>query len=287
MRIYMFKNYQEYRITIGNADFTFFSDIDTLSEQQNADSTVHSHKFYEIFYVLRGYNTIITENREFLLQEGDAAIVSPEVTHTTKHHPDSLRISMVFTVEKNPKVTNSDYYDVFCNILNSDVVQLNAFVGSHAFRRFARYFQCDYSEKDELITSCLHEIISLIKVSKTDIQESTPKEIVTDTNNYRNYIIDDYFVNKFREGSLINLAEMLQLSPQQTQRIIKKMYNQSFSERITVMKMSYAKSLLLNSTDSVAEIAEKCGYNGTNGFFVAFKKYYGKTPNELRKSTNE
>ncbi len=287
MRIYMFKNYQEYRITIENTDFTFFSDIDTLSEQQNVGNTMHSHKFYEIFYVLHGRNTIITETGEFLLQEGDAAIVAPEVIHTTQHHPDSLRISMVFTIEKNSKVTNSNYYDIFRKILNRDVVLLDSFVGSHAFRRFARYFQCDYSEKDELITSCLHEIISLIKVSKSDMQEPISKERFTDTNNYRNYIIDDYFVNKFREGSLVNLAEVLQLSPQQTQRIIKKMYNQSFSERITVMKMNYAKSLLLNSNDSVAEIAEKCGYSGTNGFFVAFKKFYGKTPNELRKSTNE
>lgn len=287
MKIFIFNNYQEYRLTIGNADFVFFSDSNTISENLGADTTMHSHKFYEMFHTLRGNTSILTDTDNIVLQEGDTLIISPEVNHTSYNHPGSLRMSIVFTMEKNPKITNSNYYETFLKILNSNVLRIDSFIGSHAFRRCANYFQSDFSEKNELIISCLHEIISLIKVTKSDNFEPLPSDMFTDTNSFRTYIIDDYFVNKFQNGSLENLASLLQLSPQQTQRIIKKMYSQSFSERITMMKMNYAKSLLSDTNLSVTQISEKCGYSGSNGFFVAFKKYYGKTPNELRKEIYE
>ncbi|MBP3448042.1 MAG: helix-turn-helix domain-containing protein [Clostridia bacterium] len=287
MKSFLYKNYQEYRISIGNADFVFFSDITAVSRQQVSDTTLHSHKFYELFHVLRGSITIATETQERDFHEKDTVILAPGVFHSTFLHAESMRFSMVFTIEKNPKVSNSSYYESFCEILNEDVTVLEAFMGSHAFHRCARYFQSDYIEKDELITSCLHEIVALMKVTKFDDQKLLPSDILTNTNHSRNYIIDDYFVNKFHNGSLENLAELLNLSPQQTQRIIKKLYSQSFSERIAMMKMNYAKTLLQHTNLSVTNIAEKCGYSRTNGFFVAFKKYYNKTPNELRKEANE
>lgn len=285
MKFFPHSNYQEYHFTIGDADFVFFSDADTVSDKQNGGTTMHSHKFYEVFHVLRGSITIFTEVGKIDLEEEDTAIISPEVTHTTEINPGSLRISMIFSMEKNQKNTASGYYDTFLNILNNKVSRIDSFVGAQTFKRCARYFQSDYAEKNELMIACLHEIMVLIKA--TQRPEKQTLELAVDTGNLRPYIIDDYFVNKFRHGSLVKLAELLNISPQQTQRIVKKMYSQSFSERITMMKMHYAKSLLLDTDISIAQIAAKCGYSGTNGFFVAFKKYYGKTPNELRKEYNE
>lgn len=281
MNIFAVNNYSSYKVAIGDADFLFFAAPSTITDKQSTGATMHSHKFYELFHVLRGNITILTEVGEIKMTEKDTAIVSPGVTHTTIIEAGSLRFSVAFSMTKNKNVTNSNYFEVFQSILDDKIVRLDSFAGAHAFKRFARYFQSDYPEKDELLTACLHEIMVLFKSAQ--YEENTSSSLLLDTNNLRTYVIDDFFTNKFHHGSLVTLAEQLHLSTQQTQRIIKKMYGQSFSERLTTSKMNYAKTLLSDTNLSVTQIASECGYSGTNGFFVAFKKFFGITPNELRK----
>lgn len=285
MEVYPLTQYSSYQFTVGDTDFTFFAIPSSLAEIQSSGTTMHSHKFYELFHVLRGNITVFTEVGEVSLKDKDTAIISPDLGHTTAIKSSSLRICISFSMQKNKKAPNSNYYETFQTIFKNKIVRLDSFAGSHAFRRFARYFQSDLPEKDELLTACLHEIMVLIKSAHH--AESTTSSLLIDSNHMRTYIIDDYFTNQFHKGSLNKLAEMLHLSTQQTQRIVKNMYHQSFSERITMMKMQYAKTLLLDTDLSVSQIAEKCGYSGTNGFFVSFKKYYGTTPNELRHSLAE
>ena len=86
MKGFMYKNYQEYRISIGNADFVFFSDITAVSKQQVSDTTLHSHKFYELFHVLRGNITIATETEEQNFREKYTVILAPGVFHSTFLH---------------------------------------------------------------------------------------------------------------------------------------------------------------------------------------------------------
>lgn len=271
--------YQEHYFTVGDADFTFFSEPNSIAHQQNLGTTMHAHKFYELFHVLKGNITIYTDAGNVNLREGDTVIVSPNLMHTTQFAPNSLRVCMTFTIKKNKNHSQVNYYEAFQNILSNPYMHTNG-VSDQPFKRLAYYFRSKHQERDELIISCLREIIVLIKMAQGS--RNSISAMSADTNSLRTYIIDDYFTTNYQNGSLIKLAELLHLSPQQTQRIIKKMYSQSFSEKMIQSKMNYAKTMLLDSSLSVAQIALNCGYNSTNGFFVAFKKHFGKTPNEFR-----
>lgn len=279
-------DYQEYNVSVGNANFCFISNANSNSDIQTNGITMHSHKFYEMFYVLSGSVIVHTEYGNLYLSEGDFASVAPGVSHTTMIQPNSRRLAMFFCLEQGQTKTGN-YYQIFQDVLQEKTLLLPSFSGANAFKRFTKYLNSDHPDKTELLNSCLHEIMVLVKASKTEAPPSqdTPKS--TDSNNYRDYFIDDYFVNQFQYGSLVNLSELLHLSPQQTQRIIKSLYNQTFTERITIMKMEYAKKLLSTTDMSVTQIAAECGYTGTNGFFVAFKKYFGTTPKELRKEIEQ
>ena len=275
--------YREYHLTIGDANFFFISDANFIVENQHTEATMHSHKFYEIFYVLNGSMDIVTEYENFHLNEGDFSCITPGVSHTTIIHPHSKRLAMVFSLERNQSKSNTSYYQTYQTIFQKKSLHLPSFSGAHAFKRLVRYFTGDHPDKNELIIACLHEIMILMKATQTT--EEIPPEMVTveDSNNYRNYLIDDYFVNQFQHASLSKLAELLHLSTQQTQRIIKDIYHQTFTERVTQMRMEYAKKLLAESNLSVSQIATECGYTGSNGFFVAFKKHFKTTPKEMRK----
>jgi len=48
--------------------------------------------------------------------------------------------------------------------------------------------------------------------------------------------------------------------------------------------MTLAKSLLLDTTKSVKEVAYQIGYSSPQHFSNAFKKEFGVTPNSIRKN---
>ena len=58
----------------------------------------------------------------------------------------------------------------------------------------------------------------------------------------------------------------------------------SLSDYITKERMTFAKSLLAKSTLPVQMVAIKAGYNNISYFIKTFKKTYGMTPNDFRKS---
>lgn len=274
--------YWEYRFSIGDANFVFFANINSVGENAHR-GVLHSHKLYELFHVLNGDITLVADSEKTIVNLGETVVVSPGTVHTTILTPETKRFCMIFAIEKNPAIQGSNYYESFRKILTGDFIWLSSPMLSPCFERCARYIKSDFPEKDELITACLHEIMALIKATNFKGEENQQATAFSDTNNSRTYLIDQYFSHSFHHGSLTELSELLHLSSQQTQRIIKKIYGQSFSERLTMMKMHFAKSLLQETNLSVTQIAEKCGYTGPNGFFVAFKKYYGKTPNKLKK----
>lgn len=281
----MQKSYKEYKFNIGDADFVFFSTLNMIAESQNAISPIHTHDYCELFYVLRGKVKIHTEEDIFEFNSGDCVFIPGGTSHTSEICTDSQRIVISFFLKKLRKNAESEYFYAFKSIFEKDILILNDFIGADAFKRLAGYYYSDFSDKDELIISCLREIVLLVKSSATSENTVSNTKKLFDDSSYRNYIIDNYFSSDFAEKSLSKLANQLHLSSQQTQRIIKKLYGQTFRERMIYVKMRYAKNLL-NTTDfSVSKIASMVGYTSAHSFFETFKKFAGTTPNEYRKHT--
>lgn len=93
-----------------------------------------------------------------------------------------------------------------------------------------------------------------------------------------NFVMINYKGKLSREA----LAKHLGISSAQLGRIISRNYGMNFSQLITRLRMVDAKKLL--QTDrTITEIGRSLGYTTYNGFAAAFKKYYGVTPESMRK----
>lgn len=55
------------------------------------------------------------------------------------------------------------------------------------------------------------------------------------------------------------------------------------SHYLTLLRLRYAKQLLLNYSYNITEISEMCGYQNPYYFTNAFRKYAGRSPTEFRK----
>lgn len=84
--------------------------------------------------------------------------------------------------------------------------------------------------------------------------------------------------------SVTDIAAHVALNPQYTMRLFKKTTGMSILEYVTRERMEQAKNLLENTKYNNDIIAEKVGYVSANYFIKQFKKAYGITPREYRKS---
>ena len=98
--------------------------------------------------------------------------------------------------------------------------------------------------------------------------------------------IIEYIRLSYRQDSLslTTVAEHFQLSPAYLSRLIKAQTHVTFSEYVEGLRMELAKQCLENTSMPVQEIVPYCGYTNTNTFFKAFKRTFGITPSEYRRS---
>ena len=78
-------------------------------------------------------------------------------------------------------------------------------------------------------------------------------------------------------------ADHVGISPGYLSHIASKELGCSFSEYVTAQKMDNAKKLLAESSLSIANVAENCGYDNPKYFSTLFKKHTGMTAGEYRK----
>lgn len=82
--------------------------------------------------------------------------------------------------------------------------------------------------------------------------------------------------------SLAVLAEEFHLNPQYISRLFKNEIGVNFLSHLTNIRMEKAKKLLLSTSLSVAEVAERSGYGDYRVFTKVFKKSEGITPSQYR-----
>jgi two-component system response regulator YesN len=69
--------------------------------------------------------------------------------------------------------------------------------------------------------------------------------------------------------------------------VFKKETGMSISDYLQQTRIEYAKELLLNTDQSVSEIANASGYSNLSYFSAIFKKITGTSPGEYRKLHRE
>lgn len=83
------------------------------------------------------------------------------------------------------------------------------------------------------------------------------------------------------------LAERMRMSRSQLYRKIRTLTGYSTNSYILNIRMKRAKQMLLNSTDSVSDIAMRCGFDDTSYFTRIFRNTHGCTPTQIRKNLKE
>jgi len=103
-------------------------------------------------------------------------------------------------------------------------------------------------------------------------------------NRMREYVAEHYGDPDF---SLTHISEAFDGNAKTISRIFKEEIGEKFVDYLARLRMDEAKRLLLETDESVQDIAEKVGYLYPMSFIRVFKKLEGATPGEYRKERQD
>jgi len=93
----------------------------------------------------------------------------------------------------------------------------------------------------------------------------------------------DYLNKNYQKPiSILELANLVQMSPSHFQRVFRKLFHTSPVQLLTKTRILAARSLLVNSKQSITEIAYATGFYDHSHFSKQFKKELKLSPREYR-----
>jgi transcriptional regulator GlxA family with amidase domain len=81
------------------------------------------------------------------------------------------------------------------------------------------------------------------------------------------------------------IASTLNISTRQLERIFRKYLNSSPGHYSMVLRLERSMQLLVATDMSIIEVAIACGFNTQSHFSKCFKREYGRSPLDMRRST--
>ncbi len=84
--------------------------------------------------------------------------------------------------------------------------------------------------------------------------------------------------------TLTEVSKLANMTDVSFSRFFKARTGITFMDSLLEMRLGHASRLLIDTTQSVAEVAYNCGFNNISNFNRLFKKKKGCTPKEFREN---
>jgi AraC-like DNA-binding protein len=134
----------------------------------------------------------------------------------------------------------------------------------------------------ELI-SILHDLS--ISRNMHILSDATFNNIELSSNSRRIEKAFEYMNQNFDKSiTLKEVAKLVNMTDVSFSRFFKKRTGITFIESLIEMRLGHASRMLIDTTQSVSEVAYKCGFNNISNFNRIFKKKKGCTPKEFREN---
>lgn len=250
--------------------------------------TIPSHRHgagcYEIHYIAEGYGKADINGQHFDITPNTLYVTGPDIEHAQLPLADNpmKEYCIYLKFPKHWKKTkNTPIVETFTR--NSFWFSKDRQGIEQLLRRLFFELSNQPTGYQLAIESLLSQIIIYIVRNYEQKVNDTLRTFSCNKNDSITVIIDEYFLNEYPSLSLNTLANRLNLSPRQTQRLLKEYYGKTFHQKKADARMSAAAIMLYDNTQSIAKISEVLGYSSPEYFSNAFKAYYKKSPSEYRR----
>ena len=103
--------------------------------------------------------------------------------------------------------------------------------------------------------------------------------------NHQYYVIEQQINKNYnKKTSVQEIADVLHMIRRQVDRIVYQIWGKTYASLILERRMLIAQKLLKKTDMPCTRVAEQVGYTSYPGFYLAFRRYFGVTPEEIRRT---
>ncbi len=241
--------------------------------EEDWHSTLHTHYFTEVMYILSGKGGFIVDEAEYPIKAHDIVVVNPYVRHTEKSSGDYPLWYIVIGVNniRFVKQNHQENYYIFRDILDEMVPVLKLIIGEIN----------EQGEGADFVLQKLAEVflVKVLRSNNFNLIEIENKNISKDS-----AIIKDFIEQHYKENLTLDvLSSHLHLDKYYMIHIFKANFAETPMNYMMQRRLENAQELLISTDYSIGQIAEISGFTSQSYFNQAFKKGVGCSPNQYRK----
>jgi AraC-like DNA-binding protein/mannose-6-phosphate isomerase-like protein (cupin superfamily) len=255
---------------------------------------LHQHKYFECTCVISGSCKEHFKDQVLTLREGDLCLLAPSVPHSLEVYGGCLVLYIM--------IRYSTFLNIFTNMVR-DKSRISAFflggiykknnikymiyhtAGDRRVRNSILDMYMEHHRDDEFTDHIISSMLELffVYLTRTYNESVEMPERPGKPTPYDDKIISHIMLN-YSTVSLESLSKAVCLSPSHCSRLIRSITGHSFTELLHNIRMRRGKEMLLNTSLSAAFISEQLGYENTETFIRAYKRFYKTTPGQFRKN---
>ena len=270
-----------------NDCFTIFSRV-----KSNFNFPLHYHEEYELNLIInaKGAKRIVGDHVEEI-DELELVLIGPNLSHAWFTHLCNSDEIKEVTIQWHKDLFDEKFLSrnqlSFIRKmfeLSSKGIQFSKDTIQTIYPRIETLNQKSGFDSVMALINILHDL-SISRNLRTLSESSFNNEV---QHNYNSRRIEKAFQymnkNYDKQIALADLAKLVNMTEVSFSRFIKKRTGISFIDSLNEIRLGHASRILIDTTNSIAEVSYSCGFNNISNFNRLFKKKKNCTPKEFREN---
>ena len=276
----------------GTTEFRLSVHETTIKRGINQVLHYHWHDELEFLILFEGAMRLHVGSNEYILQEGDIAVILPDTPHTAyRVDPQQVRysatlVNQAFLASQENDLIQKKYimpffmgWDNIPEIITKDNA-VNARI-AEVLSQIRKWYKFEEYGFELLIKGGLYHILG--ELTSCFDQSPSPAKNQYNTLWVRQLL---QFINEnySRTVTLEEMAGYTNMSKSYMCRCVKRVFRTTPLEFVTRYRLSRAVNLIESTNKKLVDISYETGFSNVNRFTTIFKKYYACTPQQYRKN---
>ena len=255
---------------------------------------MHKHDFFEIAYVYEGSCINSFDGITQRLSAGDFCFVAPNTNHSIEVYDDSIIINFI--------IRKTVFEKTFTSMMTENDI-LSTFFTHILYSKSYHNYLVFHTGDNELINNDVESIftealshkkyyrrmlVNMLSVMFTHIlrYHETDVELAASSEQSGSQVAEilRYIQEHFTDVTLAGAAEHFHFSAAYFSKLVKDYTGRNFTKILQDLRLEKSCRLLANTDMSVMSICDVVGYANIEHYNRTFKKKYGFTPGDYRKS---
>lgn len=258
------------------------------------DFPEHKHNYIEMAYILQGEMIQKIKGKEIRLKKGEIIFLNQHITHEIKaSSKEDIIINFIIKPE---------FFEYILNLIDKENIiskfLFSTIYGGSRKGEYICFYVGNIKNVQNIIEQVINEIINMSTLGKSKIKFlvgllliellNNPQSIVSySEENYDIKLMMEilkYIDESYEEANLTKLCETLHQQDYKICKLIKKNTGLTFKELVQEKRIEKAIELLKSTDYAIEDIIRRVGYENDSYFYRIFKKKFGLSPKEYKKS---